>query len=168
MNTATEQPAEDVEDLVELMDYSIDVEARDNGAWIKKNRVIPGLVFCALGYNSPKIEALQHALTKGRPEGYGEDEAVTTKRNLYENRKMAEAGILNWSPFALKGDRIEYSAEMKKKLFKDPSWRKVLLAAMDAMNQADVIKIKWEKAAEKNSGDGSGESSGKDATAEAA
>lgn len=157
--------ATEVDDMFELMDISVDIDARDKGAWIEKNRIAPGLVLQVLGFDSPRITAIDIALTKERPDTYGEDREATVDRNRYENRRKCEAGVMNWKPFAWKGEIVEYSEATKKSLLRDPRFEKFLLAAMDAMRQADNITIKWEKAAEKNSAAGSDENSGNDATA---
>ena len=156
-------------EMIELMDYSIDVAARNNGALIEKNKVIPGLVLTALGYDSPTISALEIALANERPDGYGEEghEKLTQDRNMYEARLKCEQGVKHFQPFLLKGERVEYSKETHKRLLHDETFAKYLYACINAMKQADNIKIKWEKAAEKNSVDGS-ESSSPDATEKAA
>lgn len=82
MNTETTQTPDDDDDaMIEIMDHSVDTEARDNGTWIKRNAIIPGLVFQARGFDSPKLMALEIALQKERPDGYGEDDKSEAKRS---------------------------------------------------------------------------------------
>lgn len=160
MNTETTQTPDDDDDaMIEIMDHSVDTEARDNGTWIKRNAIIPGLVFQARGFDSPKLMALEIALQKERPDGYGEDDQITLDRNMYENRRKCQLGIVGFKPFTHRGERVTFSRETLKRYLHDRSFDKFLYAAINAMKQADNVTIKWRDAAEKNSGAGSEENS---------
>ena len=168
MNDA-DAPEPKIEFAGDLAEVSVDVQKRDvEGYWAKKSATInlpEGFEVLVLGYDSPTIKALRRALVTGRDKSYGEDDAKTEERNLYENQRVTILALKGWrartldgrllpvAPFL--GEAIPYSESAKKRLLCDDRLRKFLVAVMRAMNEADEVALDWERSAGKNSGPGS-------------
>lgn len=149
--------------MFQLYDISRDTSGRDNGITIE-NVNKSGLTLKVLGMSSPRIKALQAELRDARPADFTpQTNDAHLRMAIRDGQTLAIEGLLDVpGGVALGDDTLDMSdRETRERVLRDERFTEFGDLVIEAMNQADVQRIKWQGDAVKNSGGGSSGASAK-------